>query len=334
MSIGNSTLRQSIWKSQPYKGIFFIAVIAAISIIFEIVLGQFFQLDVTEKLIYITIFFVWWWHLGFSLNGYPGDRFSSNRLGRGTVNLAVLLILSYLTGEIWKYISAKPSLADTPVGLWGQTAIIAAATSLFFFDNTIVTNDRVRNWHPVNGFLNIFFAVFFIAPALTFVPQIWGLQPFYIPWYWYPTSTLVGSFFERWPFSKLGFEQPRLGLIHAGAVLFLTLIMALLLRQFGMDLFTTTTGPTFAAIWTTVGLGFLWQFNMWPFNGFSQPTKGIIASIASLLVSLFFYAITELIFGRDNIVQGLYWWFNILWVQVFLMAPGLYDGIGLWQNDR
>ncbi|MGV2389495.1 MAG UNVERIFIED_CONTAM: hypothetical protein LVR29_18385 [Microcystis novacekii LVE1205-3] len=24
--------------------------------------------------------------------------------------------------------------------------------------------------------------------------------------------------------------------------------------------------PTFAAIWTTVGLGLLWQFNLWPFK--------------------------------------------------------------------
>ncbi|MEP0914913.1 hypothetical protein NDI45_28865 [Leptolyngbya sp. GB1-A1] len=332
MSIGDSAFRQSVWKSQPYKGILFIAIIGAISLIFEVLLGQILRLDVTSKLIYITIFFVWWWHLGFSLNGYPGDRFSSSRLGRGTINLAILLILAYLTGEIWKYVSAKASLADTSVGLWGQTAIIAAALSLFFFDNTIVTDNTVRNWHPVSGLLNIFFAVFFIAPALTFLPQIWGLTPFYIPWYWYPTSTVVGSFFERWPFNKLGFEQPRLGLIHTGAVILLTLIMAFILKQAGMDLFTTTTGPTFAAIWTTVGLGLLWQFNLWPFNGLSQPTKGIVTSIASLAISIFLYAITEAIFGRENIVQGLYWWFNILWVQVFLMAPGLYDGIGLWQD--
>lgn len=110
--------------------------------------------------------------------------------------------------------------------------------------------------------------------------------------------------------------------------------MALLLKQAGMDLFTTTTGPTFAAIWTTVGLGFLWQFNMWPFSRLSQPTKGVVASIASLVFSIILYAITEAIFGRENIVQRLYWWFNILWVQVLLMALGLYDGIGLWQDDR
>ncbi|MEH2325350.1 MAG: hypothetical protein V7K32_17685 [Nostoc sp.] len=36
--------------------------------------------------------------------------------------------------------------------------------------------------------------------------------------------------------------------------------------------------------------------------------------------------------GQENIIQGLYWWFNILWVQVLLMAPGLYDGISLWQD--
>ena len=113
----------------------------------------------------------------------------------------------------------------------------------------------------------------------------------------------------------------------------LTLIMALFLRQAGMDLLTTTTGPTFAAIWTTVGLGMLWQFNLYPFAELAQPTKGIVISAVSLLISIVLYAITVFIFGQDNIVQGLYWWFNILWVQVFLMAPGLYDGIGLWQKE-
>jgi hypothetical protein len=332
MSIGGSTLSQSIWKSQPYKGLIFIVLIAVVSWIFEILLGQVLRLDVTAKLIYITIFFVWWWHLGFSLNGYPGNRFFSTRIGRGSINLVVLLVLSYLTGEVWKYISTKANLADTSVGLWGQTAIVAAAASLFFFDNTIVTTNRIRNWHPISGFLNIFFAVFFVAPALTFLPQLWGLQPFYIPWYWYPTSTVFGSFFERWPISKLDLEQPRLGLIHTGAVILLTLLMALFLKQAGIDLFTTTTGPIFAAIWTTVGLGLLWQFNLWPFTHLAQPTKGIVASITSLVITIGFYLLTVALFSQD-LTQGLYWWFNILWVQVFLMAPGLYDGVSLWQSD-
>ncbi|MBD1909903.1 MULTISPECIES: hypothetical protein [unclassified Leptolyngbya] len=334
MSIGNTTLRQSLWKSQPYKGILFIGLIAVISLLFELLLGQIFQLDTTSKLIYITIFFVWWWHLGFSLNGYPGDRFSTTRLGRGTINLVILLVLSYLTGEAWKYIAGTPILADTQVGQWGQTAIVTAAASLFFFDNTIVTSDRTRHWDPVSGFLNIFLAVFFIAPALTFLPQLWGLDPFYIPWYWYPTSTVFGSFFERWPLNNLSFKQPQLGFVHTGAVLLLTLIMALVLKKIGIDLFTTTTGPTFAAIWTTVGLGLLWQFNLWPFTQLVQPAKGIITSLASLFISIAFYVLTLSIFGEANIIEGLYWWFNILWVQVFLMAPGLYDGIGLWQERR
>ncbi|MEH2257128.1 MAG: hypothetical protein V7K60_13155 [Nostoc sp.] len=42
---------------------------------------------------YITICFVWWWHLGFSLNGYPDSRFSPTRFAQGTVNLVVLLAL-------------------------------------------------------------------------------------------------------------------------------------------------------------------------------------------------------------------------------------------------
>ncbi|MEH2145728.1 hypothetical protein [Nostoc sp.] len=70
------------------------------------------------------------------------------------MNLVVLLALVYITGEAWKFISAKAILTDTPVGLWGQTAIITAAASLFFFDNTIVTTEEVRNWHPVSGFIN------------------------------------------------------------------------------------------------------------------------------------------------------------------------------------
>ena len=334
MSIGNSTLKRSVWKSQPSKGLLFIAVIAAVSLVFDLIFGQILQINVQTKLTYITICFVWWWHLGFSLNGYPGSRFFSSRFGRGTVNLVVLLILVYITGEVWKYIYGKPNLTDTPIGLWGQTAIITAAASLFFFDNTIVTTEEVRDWHPVSGFLNIFFAVFFIAPALTFLPQMWGLKSFYIPWYWYPCSTVFGSFFERWPLDKFDLGMPRLGLLHTGVVLLLTLIMALFLKQAGMDLFTTTTGPTFAAVWTTVGLGLLWQFNMWPFTGLSQPTKGIVASVASLVISFLLYTVTEVLVGRDNILQGLYWWFNILWVQVFLMAPGLYDGLNLWQNGQ
>jgi hypothetical protein len=45
------------------------------------------------------------------------------------------------------------------------------------------------------------------------------------------------------------------------------------------------------------------------------------------------YGLTLSLLNPDNTIQGLYWWFNILWVQVFLMAPGLYDGIGLWQEE-
>jgi hypothetical protein len=332
MSVLNPTQRWSVWKNQPFKGLLFIAVIAVISYIFELIFGQILQLNVGTKLTYITICFVWWWHLGFSLNGYPGSRFSSTRFGRGTVNLVILLALVYITGEAWKFFFTKATFVDTPIGLWGQTAIITAAASLFFFDNTIVTTEEVRNWHPVSGFLNIFFAIFFIAPALTFLPAMWGLQPFYIPWYWYPCSTVFGSFFERWPLNKLELPQPRLGLLHAGVVLLLTLITELFLKQLGMDLFKTTTGPTFAAIWTTVGLGFVWQFNMWPFTELSQPTKGIVASVASLIISVLLYLVTVSLVGQENIIQGLYWWFNILWVQVFLMAPGLYDGISLWQD--
>lgn len=325
--------RQSWWQSQPFKGLLFIGVIAAVSWIFDLFLSQIFQLDENTKLTYITIFFAWWWHLGFSLNGYPGDRFFSNRLGRGTINLAVLLVLSYLTGELWKFISVSTNLTDTPAGLWGQTAIIAAAASLFFFDNILVTTDQNRHSYPASGFFNIFFAIFFIAPALTFLPKLWGLDPFYIPWYWYPLSTVFGSFFERWPLSRFDFKQPQLGVLHTGIVLLLTLVMALVLQQSGIDLFTTTNGPVFAAIWTTVGLGLLWQFNLWPFTQLAQPIKGLVTSLVSLVITALLYELTLVIFGESNILQGLYWWFNILWVQVFLMAPGLYDGIGLWQRQ-
>jgi|GEM_PF-3073310 len=333
MSIAKTARQQSLWKNQPFKGLLFIVLIAILSILFELFFGQVFHLDVNTKLVYITLCFVWWWHLGFSLNGYPGSRFSTSRFGRGTINLVVLSLLVYLTGEFWKFISAKSVLTDTSVGLWGQTAIFAACASLFFFDNTIVATEEVRDWHPVSGLLNIFFAIFLIAPALTFLPQMWGLQPFYIPWYWYPVSTVFGSFFERWPLNDLNLGMPRLGFLHTGAVLLLTLTMALFLKLTDMDLFKTTGGPTFAAIWTTVGLGLLWQFNLWPFNNLPQPTKGIVASLSTLIISLLLYAVTEALFGKTNIIQGLYWWFNILWVQVFLMAPGLYDGISLWQNQ-
>ncbi len=53
-----------------------------------------------------------------------------------------------------------------------------------------------------------------------------------------------------------------------------------------MDLLTSITGPTFTAIWTTVGLGLLWQFNLWPFNNFPQPAKGIVATLVSLALHL------------------------------------------------
>jgi small basic protein len=67
-------------------------------------------------------------------------------------------------------------LTDTPVGLWGQTAIVAACASLFFFNNTIVASEELQDRHPTSGFLNIFFAVFMVAPALTFLPQILGIK--------------------------------------------------------------------------------------------------------------------------------------------------------------
>ncbi len=332
MSVAHPLQKRNIWKNQPFKGLLFIGIIAVVSLVFELIFTGLFALDVNEKLVYITLCFVWWWHLGFSLNGYPGSRFFSHRFGRGTVNLAILLLLVYLTGEAWKFIFTPARLTDTPVGLWGQTAIVAACASLFFFDNTIVASAELQDRHPSSGFLNIFFAVFMVAPALTFLPQLWGLKPFYIPWYWYPLSTVFGSFFDRWPLAQLGLTMPRLGFRPTWAVLFLTLLMAFFLRLAGMDLFTTATGPTFAAIWTTVGLGLLWQFNLWPFQGLAQPAKGIITSVISLVISLILYAATEVLFGRANIRPGLYWWFDILWVQVFLMAPGLYDGIGLWQS--
>ncbi len=62
----------------------------------------------------------------------------------------------------------------------GQTAIISAAASLFFFDNTIVGTEETRNWQPVNGLLNIFFSILLLALLLHFYHAM-GLKPFYIP---------------------------------------------------------------------------------------------------------------------------------------------------------
>ncbi|MEJ6481825.1 hypothetical protein N0Y54_10900 [Nostoc punctiforme UO1] len=55
MSVANPTQRQSIWKSQPFKGLLFIAIIAVISYIFELIFGQIIQLNVGTKLTYITM---------------------------------------------------------------------------------------------------------------------------------------------------------------------------------------------------------------------------------------------------------------------------------------
>ena len=55
MSIVNSTLKRSVRSSQPFKGLLFIAVIAAVSAVFEVVFGQILRLDVNLKFVYITI---------------------------------------------------------------------------------------------------------------------------------------------------------------------------------------------------------------------------------------------------------------------------------------
>jgi hypothetical protein len=95
MSIANPGLKRNLWwKNQPYKGVLFIALIAVVSWIFELLLGQVLQLDVTSKLIYITIFFVWWWHLGFSLNGIPCNGTSADR--RYRAEMRMILDLAFL----------------------------------------------------------------------------------------------------------------------------------------------------------------------------------------------------------------------------------------------
>ncbi|MEH2204272.1 MAG: hypothetical protein V7K53_09340 [Nostoc sp.] len=55
MSIANPIQRRRIWKSQPFKELLFIAIIAVISYVFELIFGQIIQLNVGRNLTYITM---------------------------------------------------------------------------------------------------------------------------------------------------------------------------------------------------------------------------------------------------------------------------------------
>lgn len=256
-----------IWRSSPLKGLLTFLPIAAGAAVVEFVLGVVFDMGTDLKLVYMTLCFVFWWHFGFSFGGWPGSRYSESRVGRGLVNLCFYAPVVFLVGEIWKLLFDNRDLVNSDIGLWGQTAITAAAISLFFFDDTIVATDETRE-RPAGGAANLLWALLLVAPALVFLPPFWGAEPFYLPWWWFPFASIVGALFARWPFASM--SMPRLGILHTGAVLILTLLAAAILNLANMNLLETTNGPVFLAILTIVIV--LWvqtvlhcpgMFDMW-----------------------------------------------------------------------
>lgn len=317
---------------QPAKGIIFTLLSVPLAVVVWYLLTGLFGLGYPAATLVITVCFAFFWQVGWSFGGWPASLWTSSRWLRGAGNWVLLMLLVWLSAEVWHLLYHAP-FAGTPIGLWGQSAIIAGVASLFFFGNTLLMPPDLGGKQPLSGFVNLIWGVLFFPVALFALPKLGGGGAWYIPWVWFPVAVVVMPYFGGWPFDRLG--QPRAGLAYLGTVFFLTLVFLDVLRLAGINFFAA--GPAgikaaiFAATWTNVGLVSAWLFNNWPVGDWPQPAKGLTLTAGSLVLSVAAYAIVIAAVG--NLSALLFGEFAFMWAHVSLAGVGLVNAYELGYED-
>lgn len=306
---------------QPVKGLVFTALSVPLTVVLWFGLTGPFGLSYGAATEVITLCFAFFWQVGWSFGGWPASRWTDSRWLRGLINWVLLMLLVWLTAALWHWAYHQP-FYDTPASLWGQTAIIAGVTSLFFFGNTLLLPESQAGSQPLSGFVNLIWGVLFIPFVLYLLPRIAGSGGLYIPWIWFPIAVVVMPYFGGWPFDRLG--QPRAGISYLGTVFALTLIFLKVLQVAGIGFFSagdaSVKAAIFAATWTNVGLISAWLFNNWPVGDWPQPLKGLTLTIGSLLISVVGYVVaTGLVSDLPALLFGE---FAFMWAHVSLAGVG------------
>jgi hypothetical protein len=306
---------------QPVKGLVFTALSVPLTVVLWFGLTGLFGLGYGPATDIITLCFAFFWQVGWSFGGWPASRWTDSRWVRGLVNWVLLMLLVWLTAALWHWAYHEP-FSDTPAPLWGQTAIIAGVTSLFFFGNTLLLPSTLSGSQPLAGFVNLIWGVLFVPLALYLLPRLAGSGGLYIPWIWFPIAVVVMPYFGGWPFDRLG--QPRAGISYLGTVFALTLVFLKVLQVTGIGFFSagdaSVKAAIFAATWTNVGLISAWLFNNWPVGDWPQPVKGLTLTVGSLLISIAGYAALTGLVG--NLPALLFGEFAFMWAHVSLAGVG------------
>lgn len=311
---------------QPLKGIVFTALSVLLAAGLWFLLHGAFGLTYASSSVVITVCFSWFWQLAWSFGGWPGNRVTANRWLRGTLNWVLLMAMVWLTVELWHWFYGKP-FAETDIGLWGQTAILAGVISLFFFGNRLLLGDEQAERQPLSGFVNLVWALFLLPFALLLLPTLGGGHGFYVPWIWFPITLVVMGYFGGWPFSEI--EQPRAGIVYMGTVLAGTVGFLAVLKVAGTDFFSSGAGAEEAAIfgatWTNVGFVYAWLGNQWPIGDLPQPLKGILGTIGTLVVSGAIYALLRNSFSIGQLPAVVFGEFALMWALVSFAGIGLFN---------
>jgi hypothetical protein len=322
----------------PTKGLLHLAVSLPFAGLLWVLLVQIFGLSYSAATVVFAVCFANFWHLGVSLGGLPGGLITQNRIWRGFINWTLAMLFVWFTLSVWSWIYDAP-FYETPVVYWAQNCIFWAVFNLFMFRNQFLTPwdiGEIVEWkdnprQPINGIANFVFAGVFMSTAMYFIPPMWGLKPFYIPWYWFPIAVVVVDMMDGWPFDKLGY--PRTGIFNTAIIIVGTIIMIGICSHIGLDFFdqgvSGSKAAIWAAIWADVTLIMGWNFNMWPIGHWVRWKKTVVGLITSVVISIIFYvAIIETI-PSASYDQVMFWLFAWMWALVSLCGPG-YFHLYLW----
>ncbi len=333
METAHAGAGRPLLATQPLKGIAFtVFSIVGGALMWALLRGP-FELDYGSATLVITVCLLWFWQLAWSFGGWPASLFTDSRWVRGAANWTLMMLVVWATIKGWELWFDKP-FAETTIGAWGLTGVLAAVLSMFFFANRLVLPAGEAR-QPLAGLANLAWALGFLPLLLLFLPKLAGLAPLAVPYLWFPIALIPLTYFGGRPFDKLG--QPFAGIAYMGVTFIGTVIFAGILSKAGIDFFSAEVagakGNILVATWTNVGLVAAWLFNMWPLGKVAQPLKGILATLGTLGVSLAIYAVLVNAFDPADYAAVIFGLFCFLWAQVSFAGIGLFDVLSWGYED-
>lgn len=311
---------------QPVKGLFLLLLSIPFTFMLWVAMIHIMDIGYGPGAVVYAVCFTFFWHLGWSFSGWPGRVLTGNRWLLGGVNWVLAMLAVYCTLAIWSYAYQQP-FYETPVALWAQTAIFAAVVSLFFCRNQLLLPSHLGHEQPLAGFVNLIWAVVFVPTTLVFVPRLWGLDPFYIPWIWFPLALVVMDFFGGWPFDRLG--VPRCGIAYVATVCGLTFLMVAIFASLDLGFFdegiSGQKAAIFAALWTNLGFIQSWLFNMWPYGNWPRPLRGLVATLVTVIISSLVFALLVADATSEQLTVIFFWMFTFMWSLVSLSGLGFFN---------